>query len=182
MQVALVQENWTAHLFYADKEMNPPFLSTYQSQCPVIQQQGEDLGSRMHQAAQTCFQRGFSRVVIIGTDCLSIGVADLKAAFFTLQESPYCIGPSADGGYYLIGMRELHSEPFQGIEWGTDTVLRKTLEKCNQMQHNVSLLSEKEDIDTAPSLHKFILNDLEGPIAPLTSQFIRENKHRLPSA
>lgn len=180
MHVALDRPDWTPMLYYADREPDPPFLARYRAQCHVRQQQGEDLGERMHQAAADCFAEGFDRVVIIGTDCLDLTREDMVAAFECLHHIDFCLGPSTDGGYYLIGMRVIRSEPFRDVQWGTDTVLTKTLEKVDQIEHNVNLLPEKEDIDTLATLRRFARRMEAAPIAPYTTQYIRENQQCLP--
>lgn len=182
MQTALAGAGWVPHLYYADPQTDPPFLSGYRPQCAVVRQEGGDLGERMFRAARRCFEEGYRRVVIIGTDCPEVTADDLRAAFAELERNEFCLGPSADGGYYLIGMSVLRDEPFAGIDWGTATVLSKTLEIIAQIEHNVSLLSEKEDIDTLASLRNFIRRNRDVPAAQETAQFIRENQHRLPGA
>lgn len=135
----------------------------------------------MFNAAEDCFGEGFERVVIVGTDCLDFTRDDLRVAFDRLTRTDYCIGPSTDGGYYLIGTRVSRREPFDGVEWGTATVLSKTLEIVEKIQHNISLLPEKEDIDTFASLVRFMARMEDSPGAPITKKFLREHKHRFPT-
>ena len=181
MTLALRPGDWSPFLYFDDAD--PPFLSEFRARCPVVPQQGEDLGARMYRAAGDCFALGYRRVSIIGTDCLEVTGVDIKQAFADLERTEYCVGPSADGGYYLIGMNVLRPEPFADIDWGTPTVLSKTLEKVRQIEHNVSLLSEKEDIDTIAALLKFRGHVLAGGVeAAHTAQFIREHQQYLPDA
>ena len=180
MRLALEEPAWQPYLYYADAEENPPFLSGFRDRCAVVRQEGKDLGERMFRAARDCFHQGHQRVIIIGTDCPALCAADLREAFTVLRETPFCLGPSADGGYYLIGMSVLRDELFFDVEWGTGSVLRKTLEKMKQIEHNVSLLSEKEDIDTVASLANYIRGHADDSGAPETAKYIRENQHRLP--
>lgn len=181
MSLALAGDGWSTFLYYADEQADPPILSGYRDRCPVIRQEGTDLGARMYHAARDCFERGFRRVVIIGTDCLEITSGDLEQAFAGLTDAEYCVGPSTDGGYYLIGMKVLRPEPFTAVDWGTNTVLSKTLEKVGQIEHNVTLLSEKEDIDTISALLRFRGRVLAGGVvAAHTAQYIREHQPHLP--
>ena len=183
MTLALRPGDWSPFLYFADDDADPPFLSEFRARCPVVPQQGEDLGARMYRAAGDCFALGYRRVSIIGTDCLEVTGVDIKQAFADLERTEYCVGPSADGGYYLIGMNVLRPEPFADIDWGTPTVLSKTLEKVRQIEHNVSLLSEKEDIDTIAALLKLRGRVLAGGVdAAYTAQFIREHQQSLPDA
>ncbi len=115
--------------------------------------QGEgDLGQRMERTFQDSFARGSSATVIIGTDCPSLTPDILVAAFEGLQEHDIVIGPAADGGYYLIGLRKPLPEIFSGIDWGTETVLRQTLATLEGTEPDIHWLPPLNDIDTADDL------------------------------
>lgn len=89
--------------------------------------QGEgDLGARMAAAFAAELAAG-GPVVIVGTDSPSLPPRLVDAAFAALAEVPAVIGPASDGGYYLLGLRGAVPPVFEGIEWGTDTVLARTL-------------------------------------------------------
>lgn len=109
-------------------------------------QNGSDLGERMHQAFAELFNLGYEKVIIIGSDLLDLNEALITEAFQQLNPSDFVIGPAKDGGYYLLGMKRLNSEVFQNKDWGTDSVLKATLE--NLQNNNVHLLKELNDIDT----------------------------------
>jgi len=108
-------------------------------------QTGNDLGIRMANA----FKEGFkshSPIVIIGTDLWSLDVFDIHKAFEALQTSGTVIGPSADGGYYLLGLQKFIPALFENKKWGTPTVLSNSLNDLKK--EDVYLLEEKNDIDT----------------------------------
>lgn len=108
-------------------------------------EQGDgDLGERMARAFQEHFNLGAERVVIIGCDCPSNHWKNIRKSFQTLETSDCGIGPASDGGYYLIGLTRLMPELFQGVDWGTKTVLAQTLAaaSCKPV-----LLPELDDID-----------------------------------
>ena len=108
-------------------------------------QSGDDLGIRMANA----FNDGFgthSPIVIIGTDLWTLDVLDIQKAFEVLKTHKTVIGPSADGGYYLLGLQEFIPNLFEEKKWGSPTVLTDTLNDLKK--EDVYLLEEKNDIDT----------------------------------
>lgn len=112
-------------------------------------QAGSDLGQRMEQAFRTAFEEGAQKAVIIGSDCPELNGELLQLAFDKLDEADFVLGPTPDGGYYLLGMKNLESSVFQDIEWSTEAVLEMTLEKIRQRKKTFALLSTRSDIDTA---------------------------------
>nr|WP_279347005.1 TIGR04282 family arsenosugar biosynthesis glycosyltransferase [Gramella sp. AN32] len=124
------------------------------------QQVGRDLGERMEYAFEKGFEAGYKKIVIIGCDMYDIETLDIENAFEELQHSDYIIGPAEDGGYYLFGMKSLHSKVFKNKEWGTSSVLEKTLKNLKNDQ--VKLLETRNDVDVFedikdhPAFQKFI--------------------------
>ena len=94
-------------------------------------------------------------VVIIGTDCPHITPEILQKAFAWLQDRPSCdvvLGPAADGGYYLIGLKQFIPELFCGISWSSDRVLQETLTIAQDLQLTVAQLPILTDIDRPEDL------------------------------
>lgn len=116
---------------------------------------GEDLGERMSNAFQKLFQKGYKKVVIIGTDCPEIQSSDIDAAFQSLEKKEVCIGPALDGGYYLLGMRRFKESLFENIPWSSPEVAKITLEILNFDQVSYELLKTLRDIDTEEDLIAF---------------------------
>jgi len=111
------------------------------------QQQGKDLGQRMGHALQAALQN-CSYALVIGTDCPTLGAEALHQAFALLRAgSDAVIGPAADGGYVLLGLRAYNPLMFTGIRWGTDTVLEETRERLRQLGWSWRELAEHVDID-----------------------------------
>lgn len=119
-------------------------------------QEGSDLGVKMKNAFQKVFSIGYHKAVIIGTDCPELTSDILAEAFRNLDQSDLVIGPAADGGYYLLGMKSEHSFLFQGIEWSTSEVFSRTLEIANHHKLSFSLLPVLHDIDEEEDWKKFI--------------------------
>lgn len=107
-----------------------------------------DLGVRMAFAFETAFQLGAQKVVIIGSDCPELDSARIEAAFAALDSSHAVLGPTPDGGYYLLGLRHPTPEVFENIAWSTDAVLSTTIERLQHAGRTFVLLSELSDIDT----------------------------------
>ena len=117
-------------------------------------QRGKELGERMKHVFEELFGTGYRNVVIIGSDIPVFPAGFLRQAFAALDESGQrvVLGPSRDGGYYLIGLSRLVPEIFVDIPWGTDRVLKATLEKLSRLGVEVSRLPEWFDVDTIEDL------------------------------
>ena len=113
-------------------------------------QNGNDLGERMYNAFKSGFQKRYKKIVIIGTDIYDLNSEIIEEAFAKLEKSDFVIGPAEDGGYYLLGMKSMSKEIFFNKKWGTNSVLKDTL---NNLSHkNVELLQTKNDIDVYEDL------------------------------
>lgn len=110
-------------------------------------QNGKDLGERMNNAFASAFKNGYDRVVIIGTDCFELNAEIIMNAFACLDKYDVVIGPAEDGGYYLLGLKQLYSEVFENIHWSTSTVFDETTRKCAALQLTYGLLPVLNDID-----------------------------------
>jgi rSAM/selenodomain-associated transferase 1 len=108
-------------------------------------QKGEDLGERMKNAFQLGFDKGYEKVVIIGSDLYDLKTDHIKKAFQKLEDKDVVIGPAEDGGYYLLGLKEIPPNIFNNKAWGTSTVRKDTL--YNLQNLSVHLLETLNDID-----------------------------------
>jgi rSAM/selenodomain-associated transferase 2/rSAM/selenodomain-associated transferase 1 len=122
----------------------------------VFPQHGDTLGNRMRNALADLFARGYSSVVMVGSDLPTLPAAYVEEAFTRLCENTNAavIGPAADGGYYLIGLRSLSPELFESIPWSTPQVLAATLEAAEQHGISVSLLPTWYDVDGLGDLQR----------------------------
>lgn len=122
------------------------------------EQEGETLGDRMFLAFHKVFQLGYKKVIIIGSDCPSLTATIIDEAFERLEIDEIVIGPSTDGGYYLLGMSKLIPELFQHKKWSTNTVLSDTIKETVALKKQCSFLVELTDIDTIEDYQKFYLS------------------------
>ena len=109
------------------------------------QQQGADLGTRMHHAFMNSFADGYEKVVIIGSDLPDLESHHILEAFQRLDSNDVVLGPAKDGGYYLLGMKRLQANIFQNKSWGTASVREETLKNLENVA--VHLLAELNDVD-----------------------------------
>lgn len=110
-----------------------------------------DLGIRMYSAFENVFALGYEKILLMGTDCPEVSALDILQGFKSLEENEVVFGPAYDGGYYLVGFGDNFNEDykrvFEDIEWSTEVVLEKSLERCKEVCLNVDLLEEREDVD-----------------------------------
>ncbi|PTB93700.1 glycosyltransferase [Marivirga lumbricoides] len=111
-----------------------------------------DLGSKMSAAFSEAFQQGYTSVCIIGSDCYELNTSIIDKAFEALQNKDAVIGPSTDGGYYLLGMNHLIPEVFENKEWSTDSVCLETEKDFRKLNLSFSKLQALTDIDTEEDL------------------------------
>lgn len=128
----------------------------------VIPQEGDSLGERMLAALRRVESAGHAPLVMIGTDAPLLQPSHLRAAVRELDTLDLCLGPSADGGYYLLACRTPQPRLFEGVEWGTSAVLSSTLRHAKAAGLRVSLLDTLYDIDTPEDLQR-LRTDLESP-------------------
>ncbi len=129
------------------------FTETLVSDIRLFVQEGEKLGDKMRRAIQDRLAEGYERVVIIGSDSPSLPVSYIYRALSS--DKDMILGPSTDGGYYLIGMRGKVVEVFNGVTWGTETVLRETCEHLEQNGASLELLPVWYDVDSPEDLKFF---------------------------
>jgi len=134
----------------------------------TIEVQGAgNLGTKMkRQFLKTHSKKTLSRqsrnpVLIIGTDLPSISYSDLTQAIQALNHKEMILGPSSDGGYWLIGLSNkllnpLCAWPFSGISWGTDKVLQETIRLASLNKIDYGLLQTKNDLDNIKDLSPWL--------------------------
>lgn len=117
-------------------------------------QEGADLGIRMAVAFEKGFLDGYQKALLIGSDIPDLPSWLIVEAFDSLGTYDTCIGPSQDGGYYLIGFRKdtYYRDIFEDIPWGTTRVFGKTLQSLKRKGLNCNFLSRWKDIDELEDL------------------------------
>jgi len=118
-------------------------------------EEGDNLGTRMSNAFETAFQEGAEKVVVIGSDCPKISTEILGDAFKALTDHKMVIGPSMDGGYYLLGMSHYSPELFNNINWSTPSVFEETTKRAKQLQIQANILPTLSDVDYLEDWEKY---------------------------
>ncbi|MEP7108576.1 MAG: TIGR04282 family arsenosugar biosynthesis glycosyltransferase [Ferruginibacter sp.] len=111
-----------------------------------------DLGERMSNAFLELFKVGYEKLLIIGSDCLELNELIINEAFDTLNTKKVVIGPSLDGGYYLLGMTAYFPGIFLDKKWSTSSVLKETLQDLFNSGIKVGKLKMLNDIDEEKDL------------------------------
>ena len=110
-----------------------------------------DLGARMARAAQRGCALG-ERVLLIGTDCPALSAAHLRSAATALDEHDATLLPTFDGGYALLGLRQIHPSLFENIPWSTASVASETVRRARHIGWTVELMERLHDIDEPDDL------------------------------
>ena len=113
---------------------------------------GHSLGERMQHAFNKNFTDKPRKIILIGTDCPALSSSIISMALDGLTKHNLVIGPSHDGGYFLIGLKQSCDSLFHNIDWGTDTVLSQTIHKAEQNNLLVHTLEYQHDIDQPEDL------------------------------
>ena len=106
-----------------------------------------DLGVRLRRAFGSAFSGHARRVVVVATDVPDLTAVVLRHALASLREHDVVLGPAADGGYYLIGLKRARPELFLGIDWGTGRVCSQTREAIRRQGLSVLELPTLGDVD-----------------------------------
>jgi hypothetical protein len=117
----------------------------------LSRQKGRSLGERMRLAIYGAMDQGCRQVVLLGTDIPQLTPDHLEAAFDALTRTDIVLGPSRDGGYWMVGLR-CKADIFQGIQWGGPHVLDQTMALARKLGLTVSCLQTLDDIDTEADL------------------------------
>ena len=139
-----------------------------------LPQAGRDLGERLLNCVRQLCTDGFERVIVIGADVPHVRDAWLDEAEQQLDTADIVLGPSDDGGYYLVAMRAVH-DIFTGIAMGTSSVLAETLATATRAGLTVHLLPRSFDIDGAGDLVRLrrLLDEDAAVRLPRTAEALR---------
>jgi rSAM/selenodomain-associated transferase 1 len=143
-------------IYFTPDEAEHEVASLADAAMPRVPQGSGDLGARMLRAVKDLFEAGkCDAAILVGSDIPWLGPDHLRVAGDLLRgDIDVVLGPAADGGYYLIGMRQVHAPLFENIEWGTGSVLNDTLRSAQQIGVNARLVRVEYDVDTIEDLHR----------------------------
>jgi uncharacterized protein len=144
----------------------------------LLPQRGDEFGERLYFAVEDLFKCGFDSVCLIDSDSPTVPAENFEQAveLLSTSEDRVVIGPSDDGGYYLIGMKKPHRHLFEQIDWSTERVLNQTMQRATEIGIEVKLLPTGYDVDDDASLRRLcnelLANTTSADIAPHTREFL----------
>ena len=143
---------------YLPRSAEPFFRAIAPPGFDLVPQEGADLGERLDNVLRQCLQSGYRQAVVIGSDSPTLPLIHLAQAFRELEdpEVDVVLGPSDDGGYYLIGLKSPCSPLFRGIVMSTSTVATETLERARGEGLRVACLPRWYDVDRPEDLARLI--------------------------
>jgi len=127
--------------------------------CHLVPQCEGDLGLRLEHAFKEAFAGGAKRVMALGSDSINLTVDILLQGFKMLKTQDVVLGPSLDGGYYLVGTSKFHPELFKNVPWSTHEVLGVTFQILKKNRLSYQKLPELNDLDEVEDLDE-MLKDL----------------------
>ena len=142
-------------LFFSEESEIDEMRNWTKNKFRYYSQKGHDLGERMSNAFNTIFDAGYRNVILVGTDAPGISAELITDAFSQLKDYNCVIGPSEDGGYYLMGLKQKLFYLFNEMEWSTNAVFSRTIERLKQRNHDYALMQKMIDIDTKEDLKKW---------------------------
>lgn len=120
------------------------------------QQQGRSLGERIDRAMTDAQARGFGPLIVVGTDSPTLPPARIQEAVATLKSGPtqVVLGPTEDGGYYLVGTKRHVPGLFDGVAWSTELAFTQTAANAARLGLRCRSLTPWYDIDTPDDLYR----------------------------
>jgi rSAM/selenodomain-associated transferase 1 len=139
---------------------------------------GADIGDCLIQTLGALLAAGHSSAIAINSDGPTLPAAYLQQAVDRLGGADLVLGPSEDGGYYLVGLKQPHPELFSGIEWSTERVTAQTLDRAERLGLSVALLPPWYDVDTPADLDRLRAELATLPVdaLPHTRRWLRQSR------
>ena len=147
----------------------------------AFDQTGGDLGQRMEAGINFLCSRGYEKTLVLGSDSPSLPLEMLDQAFDLMEGKKLVLGPSLDGGYYLLGVCGDAPDIFSGIEWGSNSVFHETVERLKQNKLKYSRLPYWYDVDTIQELRYLSIQLSTSPedLCPETRKILERLKEKI---
>ena len=163
-----VYKNVAADLFVAytaDPEWES-LKEIFPSAKDFFPQEGADLGEKMYRAICNVLERGYDKVILTGADLPLMTKTHLESGFAALEGADVTLGPTSDGGYWLVGMKQPHKAVFEKQSYGGATVLENTVGAAKAAGLTVSFAKQCDDVDTPEDL-----SALGGKLSPESATY-----------
>ena len=144
----------------------------------MLPQRGDEFGERLYFAVEDLFKCGFASVCLIDSDSPTVPAENFAEAvqLLSIGQDRVVLGPSDDGGYYLIGVKKLDRHLFEQIDWSTERVFNQTIQRATEIGLEIKLLPTGYDVDDGASLHRLcnelLLDTRQNDVAPYTRKFL----------
>lgn len=123
---------------------------------PIYKRQPQtDIGDRMYTAMLEVKKLNYDMISLVGSDIPKLSSYDIKKSFHSLLYKDIVLGATKDGGYYLIGMKEIDKEVFNIEKYGNDTVLKNTIDNIKNREKSFEIVGLRQDIDTKEDIIYF---------------------------
>ena len=129
-------------------------------------QEGGNLGERMGAAFTRAFASGARGVVVFGSDSPTLPAVTVQRAFDALLDCDLVLGPTEDGGYYLIGCRRFDEQLFRKVEWSTRRTCEQTMANAQRLDYRVRALESWFDLDQWSDVERLIADARRGRSLP----------------
>jgi uncharacterized protein len=165
---------------YTPKGAEADYIDILPSEFALLVQREGSFGQRLIAAAEDLFRVGFASVCLIDSDSPTVPAECYAEAtkLLSIQHDRVVLGPSDDGGYYLVGLKQPHRRIFEDIDWSTHRVLEQTIARANELKLPVDFLPTGYDVDDSVTLrrlcHELLAKPAESTIrlAPQTRDFL----------
>ena len=162
----LIKENWQVlknsnailRIEFTPSHMSEQIKEMFPEAAEYSEQSGKSIGERMAYAFEKAFNGKTEQVILLGSDLVDLLPGDIETAFQQLNEHDAVIGPSLDGGYYLIGFNfnVFQKTFFQKINWDDEDVFQQTINIIHDHGLSLYVLPQRIDIDTIDDIHMFL--------------------------
>ena len=139
-------------LYVWPPERQQAFEAAFGVHWRVTRQSDGNLGEKMRSYFSDAFEAGVEKAILIGSDCPTLTTDEIQSAFDRLEKYDVVLGPTEDGGYYLIGARRHMPNPFGGVEWSTPNVWPATVARLDSQNICWAELDGRQDVDNLQDL------------------------------
>lgn len=148
-------KSYDCFVCYAKAEGYDELKNIFKEDVFYFPQDGDNLGKKMENAFLFLFEKGYDKIILIGSDTPQIKKADIDESFLSLDTTEIVLGPTEDGGYYLVGMNSFSPEIF-GIEaYSHEGVFSDTVDIIKKLGFSYGLIKKYYDIDTPEDLKRY---------------------------
>lgn len=183
VEKCLVLEEFDLWVAFTPDNERGWFEKNIDSSIGLMAQRGEALGDRMHNIIEDRYVGGAEAVLVMGTDLPTLPMEHIRrAGHFLRNGTEVVLGPSEDGGYYLIGLCEPEPRLFEGIEWGSELVLEQTLYQLEAVGKLVGKIPSWFDVDEPQDVNRLRMDLTAGDLlseSPRTVDFFHRVGRRL---